>query len=64
MYSYRFWYSHYARNVEYIPQSFYVHNFFLQLADLVGLVRGKLKKIARMMLSALIVIEVQWTCYM
>ena len=32
---------------------------FLQLADLVGLVRGKLKKIARMMLSALIVIEVQ-----
>ncbi|XP_065895241.1 dynein axonemal heavy chain 1-like isoform X2 [Dysidea avara] len=29
-----------------------------QLADLVGLVRGKLKKIARMMLSALIVIEV------
>jgi len=30
----------------------------LQLADLVELVRGKLKKIARMMLSALIVIEV------
>ena len=34
------------------------------LADLVGLVRGKLTKIVRMMLSALIVIEVRFDTYM
>lgn len=31
---------------------------YMQLADLVGLVRGKLSKLSRMIMSALIVMEV------
>ena len=34
------------------------YNFILQLSDLVSLVRGKLTKLGRTILSALIVIEV------
>ena len=40
-----------------VPLSISIH-LSLQLADLVSLVRGKLTKVGRMILSALIVIEV------